>query len=57
MFLDLLCQSTWAGVDSILRFLEEDRDPEVQVCRFTNDNFSMIMAEYVLGQVRTRQDY
>jgi hypothetical protein len=44
-------QSTWAGVDSILKFLEADRFPEVPVCRFSNENFSQIMAEYVLGQV------
>ena len=46
-------QSTWAGVDSLFKFLDADgRIPDVQVCRFTNENFSQIMAEYVLGQVR-----
>lgn len=43
-------QSTWAGVDQLLKVLDENHDPEIQLCRFAHQNFSQLMSEYIIGQ-------
>ncbi len=47
-------QATWAGIDPIINFLENDPcapkdSPSLKLCRLAHPIFSQLMAEYLVG--------
>lgn len=44
-------QGTWAGVEPVIRHLRPDKVPKMPICRFANNKFSHMMADYAVGQV------
>lgn len=51
-------QGTWAGVDKLMPYIQQDNLPAYIITRFSGKHFGRIMAEYVLSHiVNHERDY
>ena len=47
-----LLKGTWAGIDPILKWLDDTKPiPTIPVCRFSHPTFSQLITEYVVAHV------